>query len=190
MIKYNPKYFFSYCKRYSKAKTQIGPLKNATGTIEKDPAATSDLLLQQYNSVLSCPCQHEIVQNPGEFFAENPKQLQITDLDITAEDIQSAIKELRPNTAAGADGVPTMLLLNCRNTLAKPLLGLWKKSLDTGITPELLKTGTVSPIYKGGDRCIPKNDRPVALTSHLIKIFENECSQQYSEVHGGQPTIQ
>ena len=30
----------------------------------------------------------------------------------------------------------------------------------------------ISPIHKGGSRSAPKNYRPVALTSHLIKVFE------------------
>ena len=30
----------------------------------------------------------------------------------------------------------------------------------------------ISPIHKGGSRAAPKNYRPVALTSHLIKVFE------------------
>ena len=30
----------------------------------------------------------------------------------------------------------------------------------------------VCPVHKGGSRSVAKNYRPVALTSHLIKIFE------------------
>ena len=30
----------------------------------------------------------------------------------------------------------------------------------------------ICPVHKGGLRSIPKNFRPVALTSHVIKIFE------------------
>ncbi|XP_076067684.1 uncharacterized protein LOC143040475 [Oratosquilla oratoria] len=29
-----------------------------------------------------------------------------------------------------------------------------------------------SPIYKGGDRTLPKNYRPVGLTSHIVKVME------------------
>ena len=44
--------------------------------------------------------------------------------------------------------------------------------LDTGEIPLILKTANIVPIYKGGSRGEPKNYRPVALTSHLIKVFE------------------
>ena len=30
----------------------------------------------------------------------------------------------------------------------------------------------ICPLHKGGSRAIPKNFRPVALTSHIIKLFE------------------
>lgn len=36
----------------------------------------------------------------------------------------------------------------------------------------LLKQATISPIYKGMDKSLPENYRPVALTSHIIKVFE------------------
>ena len=49
---------------------------------------------------------------------------------------------------------------------------MWRKSLDTGEIPPLLKIADVVPIFKNGNRGVPSNYRPVALTSHLIKVFE------------------
>ena len=43
---------------------------------------------------------------------------------------------------------------------------------DCGIIPQLLKTANIVPIHKGKSRGDPANYRPVALTSHLIKLFE------------------
>ena len=44
--------------------------------------------------------------------------------------------------------------------------------MDKGIVPNELKQSTITPIYKGGSRSLAENYRPVALTSHVIKIFE------------------
>ena len=44
--------------------------------------------------------------------------------------------------------------------------------MDTGVIPPELLLVLVTPVHKGGSRAIPKNFRPVALTSHLIKVFE------------------
>ena len=43
--------------------------------------------------------------------------------------------------------------------------------MDLGQIPDILKTANIIPIHKGGSRGIPKNYRPIALTSHLIKLF-------------------
>ena len=44
--------------------------------------------------------------------------------------------------------------------------------MDTGVIPTELLLVLISPIHKGGSKSVPKNYRPVALTSHLIKVFE------------------
>ena len=58
--------------------------------------------------------------------------------------------------------------------------------MDTGHIPDILKTANIIPIHKGGSMGIPKNYRPIALTSHLIKIFEKVIRKQivdYMERH-------
>ena len=92
----------------------------------------------------------------------------LTSVTTTTEDIIAAINKITPNAAAGPDG----LLKNCKHQLALPLQLLCDMSLQTGSVPWLLKTGIVTPIYKGGSRGLAKNYRPVVLTSHLIKVME------------------
>ena len=82
------------------------------------------------------------------------------------------INEISHTAAAGPDRFPAVLLKHCRNALARPLYLIWHKSLDCGIIPQLLKTANIVPIHKGKSRGDPANYRPVALTSHLIKLFE------------------
>ena len=83
-----------------------------------------------------------------------------------------AIKELNPNSAPGFDGFPAILLKQCANELAVPLNMLWSKSFNDGEIPTSLKFSLVSPLHKGESRLFCKHYRPVALTSHIIKIFE------------------
>ena len=49
---------------------------------------------------------------------------------------------------------------------------MWRKCLDSGSIPDALKKSFIIPIHKGGSHALPERYRPVALTSHLIKIFE------------------
>ena len=70
--------------------------------------------------------------------------------------------------------------------IAHPLQLLYKASLKTGEIPTELKRAIITPIYKGGSRNLPKNYRPVALTSHLIKILKKILAKyihQFLETH-------
>ena len=93
-------------------------------------------------------------------------------IELTPGDIEKACSELKTSSSPGPDGVPSCLLKQCRKELSLPLFYIWRASLDTGIIPEELLLVLISPIHKGGSRTVPKNFRPVALTSHIIKVFE------------------
>ena len=54
-IKHNPKYFFSYVKKFSKMKTVIGPLKNTNSEYVSDSKDMANVLAKQYTSVFSTP---------------------------------------------------------------------------------------------------------------------------------------
>ena len=95
--------------------------------------------------------------------------------------------ELSSASAAGADGVPASLLKTCRKELKQPLYILWRASLDHGMIPADLLLVLVCPVHKGGSRGSPKNYRPVALTSHLTKVFERVVRKSlvaHLEKHG------
>jgi hypothetical protein len=96
----------------------------------------------------------------------------LQDITFSTADIEKACSELRGSAAPGPDAVPAMLLKNCRKQLRKPIHCLWRASLDSGSIPVELLLVLICPVHKGGSRSIPKNYRPVALTSHLIKVFE------------------
>ena len=55
---------------------------------------------------------------------------------------------------------------------------LFRKSLDSGDIPAILKRAAIVPIFKGGDRTCPSNYRPISLTPVLMKLFECIISKQ------------
>ena len=88
-----------------------------------------------------------------------------------------------------------MVSQKCRRVLAPPLAGIWRKSLIEGSVPLNCESAYITPFHKGKSRALPMNYRPVALTSHLVKVFENvirihlvlfmECHQLFnSDQHG------
>ena len=65
-IKRNPKYFFTYVKKFSKTKPSVGPLLNADKQFVVDNKDMADILSNQYSSVFSTP--HPWPINPDEIF--------------------------------------------------------------------------------------------------------------------------
>ena len=174
-MKSNPKYFFSFSKSRQKVKAKIGPfIDKSTGRPNPDPDFAAAELANQYSSVFVQPRPEWVVDDVDKFFgdvdtSEGPN---LIDIEFTREDIEAACSELKTNSAAGADGVPACLLKLCKKQLSKPLYTLWRSSLDKGQIPADLLLVLISPVHKGGSRGVPKNYRPVALTSHVVKVFE------------------
>ena len=164
-IKSNSKYFFSYARRKAKLYVPTGPLQNSEGILESDPAEMAKILSQQYVAAFSTPA-------PVDLDLSGIPAAQISDIEFTEEDFIEAIGEVPSNSAPGPDRFPAVFLKTCKHELAKPLCLLWRRSVETGEVPEILKLSCIIPIHKGGSRSIPKNYRPVALTSHLVKVFE------------------
>ena len=54
-IKSNPKFFYSYAKRFSKSKSSVGPLKNSDGLLTNMAGEKAEILQKQYVSVFSNP---------------------------------------------------------------------------------------------------------------------------------------
>ena len=171
-IKRNSKYFFSYAKKFSSVKSGIGPfIDTVKDLVVTNPITMAKMLSEQYNSVFSTP--KEPMPEVKEIFPDTHSRHQgLCNITFDEEDIIEAIDQISLTAAAGPDRFPAILLKTCKRPLAKPLYLIWRRSLDTGEIPLILKTANIIPIYKGGSRGEPANYRPVALTSHLIKVFE------------------
>ena len=168
----NPKYFYSFGKKFSKVKIAIGPLINSAKKLITSPRQMAEILSEQYSSVFSTPSQES--RSPSDIFpdADADNEPFINNIKFNDNELAEAMGELSANSAPGPDGFPSILLKKCRFALAPPLSAIWQQSLEDGEIPAICKSATVTPIHKGKSRAVPKNYRPVALTSHLIKVFE------------------
>ena len=68
-IKKNPKYFFTYVKKFTKTKPSIGPLLNHVNQYAVENTEMADILSKQYSSVFSTP--RDPLPNPNELFTED-----------------------------------------------------------------------------------------------------------------------
>lgn len=181
-IKTNSKYFFSYAKKNKRVNAQIGPLIHQDGSILTSQYDIAEQLRMQYEKSFSTPLPDMKIGDPTEFFRVRPEDTgssdKLLDLDFSINEIEMALSDLNPSSAAGPDGMPAILLKNCKKELAVPLHIIWRKSLTEGICPESMKYGLITPIHKGGSRGDVSKYRPVVLTSFIIKTFEKVIREQ------------
>ena len=179
-MKTNAKAFFAYGRAKQKTKAKVGPfLDPVTGIPNPDPDFAANLLSDQYKSVFTTPRPEYAVNDLEEFFSGGSEWRQqhqgrplLNDIKFTEVDIEMACKELKSSSSPGPDGVPAVLLKTACHELRRPLFLLWRASLNQGVIPPDLLLVLISPVHKGGSRGMPANYRPVALTSHIMKVFE------------------
>ena len=92
---------------------------------------------------------------------------------ITTGKVKRKIKNLKPHSAAGLDGIAPRFLLNCIDQIAPVLAMLYRKSVETGQVPEEWRQANVVPKFKKGSKKEAGNYRPVSLTCVSCKLLES-----------------
>ena len=98
----------------------------------------------------------------------------ILNTEITAKEIQDAIKSLKNNKASGTDLILNEFLKNSVYKLLDILVKLFNLILDSGTFPSAWTIGVIRPIYKDkGNRENPNNYRGITILSCFGKLFTN-----------------
>ena len=82
------------------------------------------------------------------------------------------MRQLKPNSAPGPDGITPRMLQELVDEVAAPLGNIFTKSMEEGLVPEDWRTANVTPIFKKGQKSLTANYRPVSLTSVPGKVME------------------
>ena len=167
MIKSNPRYFYSFAKRFAKSQSRIGPLKKPDGEYENRPSEMAELLQNQFSKVFSDPSAPEKIVPP----LKQPEHL-LDSFDFDASDISTAIDEISCESSAGEDEFPAILLKKCKSAVSYPIYLIWKGSLNSSMIHPMFKSQLICPVFKKGSKAQAENYRPISLTSHIVKIFE------------------
>jgi len=89
------------------------------------------------------------------------------------DDVSKSLCSLRNIKSVGPDGLQGHFQFMLRDFIAWPLFLIFRKSIDSGVFPAVLKNGSITPLFISGDPKIITNYRPITILSRLFKIFES-----------------
>lgn len=133
-----------------------------------DPQMIAEMFKQHFSYVYS--------ENQGPCINQNFKSdkcINLTSLSVSSVEIFNKIESLNGNLGVGPDGIPAILLRNCKCVLSDVLCKIFNLSLATGIFPTAWKRSYVTPVFKDGDKSDIKNYRAISKISVIAKVFES-----------------
>ena len=106
--------------------------------------------------------------------------------DVTAAEVERALRRAKRGKAAGHDGLSADLLKDAAPALLEEYVHLFNLML-AGDIHDALSMGLITAVHKGGDICDMTNYRSITVTPPLKKVFDSvlECRlTAWTEGHG------
>ena len=91
--------------------------------------------------------------------------------DITVEETNAAVDEMKNKKSPGEDGVPIEAINVGGDTLLKTITALFNKCLELEKIPKAWENAVITLLHKKGDITKLENYRPISLLSTLYKLF-------------------
>ena len=139
-----------------------------------NPEKMAQLLQEQFSSVFSNPENTELKDTTNSLPGISST---FNSFDFNEKDIIEAINVIYPNSSTTDNDIPVKETKACKQSLSKAFTHLWKDSYNNCSIPQCFKHRFTAPIYKKDSKLEPANYRPISLTSHVIKIFEESCAK-------------
>jgi hypothetical protein len=102
----------------------------------------------------------------------NTNSVDLCDLSINIQEVFSVLENCNHNCSTGPDGIPEIILKQCRYVLTVPLHFFFSLSLFSGTFPDRWKSSFVQPIFKNGTRSDIVNYKLISIMSAIPKLFE------------------
>ena len=168
-----PKKLFSLIKNAKQDAHGVSPLKDkVSGTTFSQSKDKATLLNKQFQSVFSQLSPLKLLQLcidklqdyfsvriPQQFQCNYPK---MPEFNIDQNGILKLLSKLKPDKAAGPDGIKPIGLKELREEITPVIQLLFQKSLSTDNIPTDWKKANVSPVFKKGTKSDPSNYRPIS----------------------------
>ena len=144
-------------------------IKDKNGKLITDPIKKANSLNSYYMSLFSCE--------------RNNPQIQSTEsVTISINIIRKQLSAIRKKKSIIPDGTPREILKLDREAMIPYLARLLNIMMNNNAIPGDWKKAIVVSIYKGGDRSVVRNHRPVSLISVVCKQMEHIIAGYLREV--------
>ena len=165
-----PKQWYKIANEISSLKNKRNPpppLRNNNNTVDIHPFDKAQTLNKHFANISK-------VDNPPPLPEEEPTPpYALESITVTEKDVKDQLHALKTSKPGGPDEISPKLIKALGNSLAKPLMLLFNKSLSLGQVPSDWKMANISAIFKGkGDSSDPTNYRPISITSCIGKMLE------------------
>ena len=152
--------------KFKNKNTTSSPLK-VNGEIYYHPIDKANAINDYFATVSSLDVEPEIPNIPPLAPCE------LSDIVVSEQEIFDQFQILNVNKPGGPDNLPPKFLKAIFQSIVKPLLILFNKSLYYGLVPIDWKMANVSAIYKGkGGPDSATNYRPISVTNCFSKMLE------------------
>ena len=95
----------------------------------------------------------------------------VTDDEISVEEVKSAINGLKKHKAPGIDTLDPPVYKSFSEPLINHLTMLYNQVLSSGEYPSTWSVGKIKPIFKNGSKSDPNNYRAISLLNVMAKLF-------------------
>jgi hypothetical protein len=155
-------------------KSGISDVFTIDGYDEKDPQKISGGFCQYFTEIGQKLADKipQSLQHFSKYMTTDPNPNSIYWSPTSTEEIMQIFKNMKNKKSTGHDGISTSLLKKLQLSVSAPLTLLINKSMEMGDVPTNLKLAKVVPIYKGKDRKLFNNYRPVSLLPCISKVLE------------------
>lgn len=164
----NPKLFFSYVKGKSKSNSLPAVMRYSDQLVDSGEGI-SNLFAQYFHSTFRESGSNDM---PYSETYSSSNSSNISSIEINKDEVLKLLKTLDLSKSAGPDLIPALFIVNCAESLVKPLCILFIRSIAEGVVPNIWKSAFITPIYKKGDKSNIENYRPISKLCLFAKIFE------------------
>ncbi|KAL4132516.1 hypothetical protein QTP88_009654 [Uroleucon formosanum] len=164
MLKYNPRSFWDFVPVH-KSRNKIPHTVHFENLKSSSNESLSNLFSHYFNSVYVPPLS---IDSPSTFLCHDLPST----CSFSIDDIDDSLDTLKNVKSVGPDGLSDIFLYNIKSLLCFPLWLHFRRFIDCGVFPSILKISSITPIFKSGDKNDVNNYRLVSILSHISKLFK------------------